>query len=490
MSLHSRENNNSSSLYSGTSSLGPLGVSRTSNSKSALLNPLPKSQASPHHTTPSPPRELPFLVASERHSADLKLEPGAAHALEVRGAETGGGQQAAAEGVRVRRGVAAREDEGGLGEEDAGQAPADGRQGKGEEAGEDGEVEEEALQLVAGLGVAVQAEVGAVEGAGVEERPAAVHDRGVAGALQAAGEDAEVGDGAQAGQALEQGPRGSALGRRRDGAERPGLHRFGDEGQRRLLEHGHDGRERAAGGRGVELVGGQDQLRGPDAQRVADVRDQRQRHEVGRRALDPVLRDDDGAGALRRLVVLADHVVDPGDFARDIEVMRARLRAGFQDRGAVFHVRPDGGDEHFGLLGQAYEVVLLQLRRLDPGGLAVRVERSELGDQLLELGFIAAGHRPSEVGGEAAGDVLGAVLAGVPRRAEDDAFILAFRGHCDGCSPFFREVFTRQCARSCTTMGRKSKSTSVQFVGFRGPPASHASSTRNANGNSNSSLRC
>nr|POE66214.1 hypothetical protein CFP56_54476 [Quercus suber] len=284
------------------------------------------------------------------------------------------------------------------------QQPANRGESEGEETEDDGGVLEEALQLVPGFGVAVDAEVRAVEGAAVEQRPAAVHDRGVAGALQTAGEDAEVGDGAEAGETFAPGAGGAALrGRRVDGAQGPGPHGFGDERQRGVLEQRHHRRQRPARRRRLQLVRRHHHFPRPHPQRVSDVRHQRETQQVRWRALDPVLRNHNRPRALRRRVVLLHHLVHPGYFARDVQVVRARLGARRQHRRPVFDVRPHGRDEHFGLLGEPHQVGFLQLRGLDPRGRSVRVERLQLRDQLLQLGFVASGHRPPKVRRQVAG---------------------------------------------------------------------------------------
>lgn len=96
-----------------------------------------------------------------------------------------------------------------------------------------------------------------------------------------------------------------------------------------------------------------------------DKRDEAPSEQIGRRGLDAQLRDEDGAGALGRLLVLARHLEDPGQLARDVEVVRAILGAGLDGRLAVLGVGPDGGDEDGGLAGEVAEFGFVEVDDLD-----------------------------------------------------------------------------------------------------------------------------
>jgi len=97
----------------------------------------------------------------------------------------------------------------------------------------------------------------------------------------------------------------------------------------------------------------------------ADKRHEAPGEQIRWRGLDAQLRDEDGAGALGRLLILPRHLEDPGQLARDVEVVRAILGAGLHGRLAVFCVGPDGGDEDRGLAGEVGEFGFVEVDDLD-----------------------------------------------------------------------------------------------------------------------------
>ena len=122
---------------------------------------------------------------------------------------------------------------------------------------------------------------------------------------------------------------------------------------------------------------------------------------------------------LRRRVVFADHVVDPGRLAGEVAVVRAVFRAGLHQRLSVEREGADGRDDDF--RSARHRVERRGFVRI--GHDQPRVSgRADQRSHVFELRLIAPGHRP------AGAAVLAAVLAhevlrdeapGVARRAVD-----------------------------------------------------------------------
>ncbi len=133
---------------------------------------------------------------------------------------------------------------------------------------------------------------------------------------------------------------------------------------------------------------------------------------------------DPGAGLDRPLVVAEVHRVDELGLTRQVGVVGARLGACRDQTGAVLDVRPDGGDDHPGLLrhrAQRSVVVSVGVEQRQVGQRGV--ERREPFADRLELGPVASGQRPAAAVGHVAGEVLGGQASGEAGRAEEHEVI-------------------------------------------------------------------
>lgn len=174
-------------------------------------------------------------------------------------------------------------------------------------------------------------------------------------------------------------------------------------------------------------------------------------HKLGGSGLDTYLGEQHAAGILRSALILLDHPCHVGDFARDVEIVRAILGARFEGLENVslmavvsvarkltcmFPIQPvwpHRRDQDKGLLGQRTQIVIIQLTYLDvcqtrsvtgsrasaaTGGpltrlSAVWIQRPDLRCKLLKLAAGATSNRPLEIGGQVCGDMLGCVFASI-----------------------------------------------------------------------------
>lgn len=139
------------------------------------------------------------------------------------------------------------------------------------------------------------------------------------------------------------------------------------------VEQGENGVQSSTTWGSVQVVNGIDQLRSADMQRLANMSDQGPADQVGGCALDAILWNHDGSILLGQGVILRSHVVHPRHFASAVQIVRAGLCASRERGLAIFMERANSRDEHFGLLRQLCQVVLVELRDLNTRLHAVRV---------------------------------------------------------------------------------------------------------------------
>lgn len=87
--------------------------------------------------------------------------------------------------------------------------------------------------------------------------------------------------------------------------------------------------------------------------------------QVRRSRLDADFREHHGARRLGRILILGDHLLNPGNLPGDVEVVRAILGTCLEGVLAVLKIRTDGGDENERLLGQSLQVSMIQAADLD-----------------------------------------------------------------------------------------------------------------------------
>lgn len=98
---------------------------------------------------------------------------------------------------------------------------------------------------------------------------------------------------------------------------------------------------------------------------LADFLRKNVREDVGGDGVEAALGDDDGVVAGGEVVVFGNHVVDPGDFARAVEIVRAVFCARGQDGFAVQQEGSDGGNDEFGFFGEGVELGFFEFAGFD-----------------------------------------------------------------------------------------------------------------------------
>jgi hypothetical protein len=138
---------------------------------------------------------------------------------------------------------------------------------------------------------------------------------------------------------------------------------------------------------------------------------------------------DPGAALAGGGVVGDVHPVHELGLAGEVDVVRAGLRAGGDQRLAVQQVGPDGGDYHPGAVGDVLEGDVVS----DVGGQQRQVaepvvDAREVLAYALELVAAATGQRPAQTFRAVPGEVLRGEASGEAGGAEEDEVELAVGG--------------------------------------------------------------
>ena len=75
--------------------------------------------------------------------------------------------------------------------------------------------------------------------------------------------------------------------------------------------------------------------------------------------------DHDTATRLGCRLVLLDHVVDPGELPRHVEIVGAVGSTGFEGKLSMEAIRPDAADEKSGLLRESVQIIVVEAAYLD-----------------------------------------------------------------------------------------------------------------------------
>lgn len=82
------------------------------------------------------------------------------------------------------------------------------------------------------------------------------------------------------------------------------------------------------------------------------------RRQIRWRALHAALGEHTSPRSFSYGIVLANHVLDPEELSAHVDVMRAVLGTGFDDRLAIFYIGADTGEEDIGTLGECVQLSL------------------------------------------------------------------------------------------------------------------------------------
>ena len=146
---------------------------------------------------------------------------------------------------------------------------------------------------------------------------------------------------------------------------------------------------------------------------------QREHAEIERDGIEAAGEDDARAGPFRLFVMGVDHAPHPSRFAAQINIGRARGRAGRHKFGTVELIRPDRRDDHGRTLAHRTQAGRLGGIRHDQRQI---VWCADVGTHLLELVGRASRDRPGRSIVAAIGrrQIFGDETASVTRRAIDD----------------------------------------------------------------------